>query len=196
MSKLFAEIISLVLNPLVLLVPLPFFLVYETTNNFSDAVKWAIVSIVFIFLFFSFILLGIKKGFFSNLDVSKKKQRSPLFFFGIILGLIYLAVLYFFHGPIILSIGVTAIILGLSILELINKFIKVSVHLATLSSLFTFLILIEGWLFVFCFILIPVLMWSRIKTKNHTLLETLVGTLLGILLTMGIYVIFKYIIYV
>ena len=37
------------------------------------------------------------------------------------------------------------------------------------------------------------LAWARIKTKNHTLFQTVLGTLVGALTTIVIYVIFKYI---
>ena len=191
MSKIFAEIISFVLNPLVVLIPIPFFLVFETGGTLQQAFTWTIFSLFFVLLFFIFILLGIKRGFFSDLDVSKRKQRPLLFFSAIILTLIYVSVLYFLKAPVILYIGAISIVVGLLVVDLVNRVIKASVHLATLSALLTFLVIIEGWLFVLAFVLIPILAWSRIKTKNHTLQETIVGTSLGILLTITIYVIFK-----
>ena len=196
MSKFFAKIISFVLNPLVVLIPIPFFLVFETGGNLMEAIIWTFLSLFFIFLFFLFILFGIKKGFFSDLDVSKRTQRPLLFFSAIILTIIYITLLYFLHGPVILYIGALSIVVGLFVVDLVNRIIKASVHLATISALLTFLVLVEGRLFILGFILIPLLAWSRIKTKNHTLQETIIGTCLGILLTVTIYVIFKYIIHV
>jgi len=43
-------------------------------------------------------------------------------------------------------------------------------------------------------LLLPLLAWARIKTRNHTLLQTALGTLLGVATILALYVIFKYII--
>jgi len=193
MSKKVAEIISLVLNPLVVLIPAPFFLVFEKTDNLTLSFQWTVISIFFLFFFFLVILIGIKFGIFSNLDVSKREQRPTLFLIGMLLTIIYFIFLFAFHAPRILSIGTFALILGLIVLETINMFTKVSAHLAVLSAFLTFLVLVEGWEFLPGFLLLPVLAWSRIKTKNHTLFQTIIGTLVGALTTILIYVIFKYI---
>ncbi|HEX7542474.1 MAG TPA: hypothetical protein VF385_00105 [Patescibacteria group bacterium] len=193
---LFAEIISFIFNPLIILIPMPFFLVFETTGNLFYSFQWTALTLIFMFLFLIFVLFGIKKGFFSDLDVSKRKQRTPLFLSGIILTLIYLCVLYYLRAPTILLIGGTSIILALSVFELVNKFIKASVHIATLSAFLTFFVLVEGWIYLPSFILIPLVAWSRIKTKNHSPREVAVGFSLGVLLTIFIFAIFKYIIHV
>jgi len=90
-------------------------------------------------------------------------------------------------------LGTIAIASGLVVLGLVNAFTKVSGHLSVLSAFLTFLVLAEGPLFITSFVLIPLLAWARIKTKNHTLFQTVLGTLVGALTTIVIYVIFKYI---
>jgi membrane-associated phospholipid phosphatase len=70
-------------------------------------------------------------------------------------------------------------------------FTKVSGHLAVLSAFLTFAVLVEGWIFLGSFILLPLLAWARIKTKNHTLSQTILGSAIGILTTVIIYVIVK-----
>ena len=190
---MFAEIISLVLNPLVVLVPLPFFLVYEKTGNFMLSVAWTMVSAIFIFIFFLAILVGIKIGVFSNLDISKREQRPLLFAIGMVLALVYFATLFLFHAPTILLIGTTTLFLGLIALSAVNMFTKVSGHLAVLSAFVTFLIIAEEWRALITILLIPLLIWARIKTKNHTLFQTILGVELGAGIIIVIYVIFKYI---
>ncbi len=196
MSKFIAEFISVILNPLVLLVPLPFFLVYETGGSLASSILWTIITFLFIFLFFVFILFGIWRGFFSDLDVSRRKQRPLLFLVAILLTLVYISILFIFHAPVILYIAAVSVMAGLGAVDMVNSVIKASVHLATLSAVSTFLVIVEGWPFLFAYLLIPVLAWSRIKTKNHTPKETALGTSLGILFTLTVYVIFKYIIHV
>lgn len=193
MSKKIAEVISLVLNPLIVLMPVPFFLVLEKTDNLMLALQWAGVSIFFICVFFLVILIGVKFGIFSDLDISKREQRPVLFSLGMALTISYFIFLILFHAPTILLLGTAAIILGLIVLGIVNSFTKASGHLAVLSAFLTFLVLVEGWEFLPGFLLLPVLAWARIKTKNHTVLQTVLGTLIGSLTVLTIYVIVKYI---
>jgi hypothetical protein len=194
MLKKIAEIISLVLNPLVLLMPVPFFLVFERTNNLARSLAWTGISTFFIFLYFMLIVFGIRFGIFSDLDVSKRQQRPILFLVGLFLAISYLIFLLLFHAPGILQIGTFALIAGLFVIGAVNMFTKVSGHLAVLSAFLTFAVLVEGWKLLGLFILLPLLAWARIKTKNHTLLQTVLGSVIGILTTVIIYAIVKYIV--
>jgi hypothetical protein len=191
MSKKIAEIISLILDPLVVLMPVPFFLVFEKTNNSVRSFAWTVISIFFIVLYFLLILVGIKFGIFSDFDLSRREQRPVAFLVGIFLTISYLIILFLFHAPGILQIGTFALILGVVVIGVVNMFTKVSWHLAVLSAFLTSIVLIEGWEFLGGFILLPLLAWARIKTKNHTLLQTVLGSVIGILTTVIIYVIVK-----
>lgn len=194
MSKKIAELISLILNPLVLLLPVPFFLVFEKTNNLPRSIAWTGISTFFIFLYFILIVVGIKFGIFSDLDVSRRKQRPVLFLVGLFLAISYLIFLFLFHAPGILQIGTFALIVGLFVIGFVNMFTKASGHLAVLSAFLTFAVLVEGWKLLGFFILLPLLAWARIKTKNHTLLQTVLGSVIGILTTVIVYVIVRYIV--
>jgi membrane-associated phospholipid phosphatase len=193
-TTLIAEIISFVLSPLTLLAPVPFFLVYEQTNSLSSSMLWSIISIIFIFIFFLIILIGIRIGVFSDFNISRREQRPLLFAMAMVLTLIYLATLFLLRAPQDLLIGTTAVILGLVVIGAVNIFTKVSGHLTVLSAFVTFVIIAEGWRALILLILIPMLIWARIKTKNHTLIQTILGTILGSATIITIYVIFKYII--
>jgi hypothetical protein len=193
MQNNLAKLISMVFNPLVVLVPVPFFLVLERTNSLSAAIGWTIFSLAFVGIYSVFILVGIKLKLFSDLDISNQKQRPLLFGVGIILTLIYLGSLFIFRAPSILALGAIAIILGVAVLGFVNSYTKASGHLAVLSAFLTFLALAEGWQFLLSFILLPVVAWARIKTRNHTLFQTELGTFIGIATTFTVYVIVKYI---
>jgi hypothetical protein len=194
MPKKIAEIISLVLNPLVVLIPVPFFLIFETTDNLTLSLRWTGISIFFIVVFFLLILVGIKFGVFSDLDISKREQRPIAFLVGLFLAIIYLIFLFLFHSPGILQMATFALMLGVIVIGVVNTFTKVSWHLAVLSAFLTFLLLAGEWKGLLGILLIPLLAWARIKTKNHTLLQTVLGSIIGILTTIVIYVIVKYIV--
>jgi hypothetical protein len=192
-SMIIAEMISLITSPLLVLMPMPFFLVYEATSNLSLAILWMIISLAFILVFLIFILLGIKLGLVSNINISRREERPRVFLFAIMFTMIYLLVSYFYRAPVIIFVGVFGLISGIVILGIANTFTKVSWHLSMLSAFLMFLVLVEGPLFLSSFVLLPLVAWARIKTKNHTRKQTILGAGLGISTTVIIYVIFKYI---
>lgn len=194
MQKLLAQIISTVINPIFLLVPVPYFLVLKATNNQSLSYFWEIFSLIFILIFSIFILIGVEKKIFSDLDISKRSQRPLLFTFAIGLGAIYTVFLYFLKAPEVLFIAIFTLILGLVIFEFINKITKASLHVGTIAAFSTSLFIVYDGISIFIFLLIPLVAWARVKTHNHTKRQTLIGAALGILITLISYVIFKYII--
>jgi membrane-associated phospholipid phosphatase len=193
-SKLFAKIVSTVLNPLVILAVLPYILVFKATEDFSKAYFWTIFSLIFILIFSVFVLIGIEEKFFSDLDVSKRKQRPLLYTFAIALSAIYVSFLYFLKAPEVLFIALFGLIFGLVAMEFINRITKASIHVATISAFATALTVGFGFFYILSFIFVPLFAWARIKTHNHTKRQTLIGGVMGVLITLTVYVIFKYII--
>ncbi|MCF8216423.1 MAG: phosphatase PAP2 family protein [Chlorobium sp.] len=59
---------------------------------------------------------------------------------------------------------------------------KISIHLFTLTSSIALLILQFGNAMLFLFVLVPLLMWSRMYLKAHNFMQTLVGGIIGFVL--------------
>ncbi len=194
MSKIFAKIVSTVVSPILILAVMPYIFILKTTGNLSSAFFWTVFSWIFLLVFFVGLLLGIEKGYFSDLDVSKRSQRPLLFTFAIGLSLFYIVFLYFLKAPGILFIALFGLIFSLILMELVNRVTKASVHVATVSAFATSLVLSFGSFYILSFILVPLVAWARIKTHNHTKQQTLIGAVLGVLITLIVYVIFKYIV--
>ncbi len=190
MMKL-AKIVSFFLGPMFILLPIPFILVSRFTQDYEYALKWTIFSYAFMLAVAMFVVLGVLFGVFSNFDVSKREQR-PLFFSLIALMMFcYLISLLILNGPKILFIGFFVLLLGLITIVIINRWINASVHLATATSVLLFIgIVYKGYYFLFL-ALIPILAWARIKMKEHTLPETIIGTILGIVITLIVYIVSK-----
>lgn len=194
MNKQIGQLISTIFNPLVLLTPAAYIMVLRSTHNLKTAYFWEVITLIFILVFFIFVLIGIEKKFFSDLDISKRTQRPLLLGFSVSLCAIYTMVLYFLNGPKILFVVVFALVVGLISVEIINKITKISIHVISVSAFATSLSLVYGGVFYLSFILVPAVAWARIVTKNHTKKQVLMGATLGILITLIVYVIFKYII--
>ncbi|MEK7517494.1 MAG: hypothetical protein AAB583_03005 [Patescibacteria group bacterium] len=188
----FARSVSFLLSPLFVLLPIPYILVSRFTDNHIYAIKWMIFSYIFILAIAVFIGVGVLLGIFSNFDVSKREQRPLLFTFTALIIFSYLVSLLIFDGPKILFMAVFALILGLIIIAIVNQWVKASIHVAILtSSVLLMIILYKGYYFLFL-LLIPLLSWARVKMREHTILETVVGSIFGVLLTVIVYVASRY----
>jgi membrane-associated phospholipid phosphatase len=184
-----ARIISILANPVFILIALPYFLIFKETNNPTQAWNWTLYTLIYLLLFCAFVLFGVKKKIFNNIDVSNKKQRPLLYFIGGLLSFIYLINLYLLKGPPILSITTFGIILGIVIAAFINIKIKVSMHVASFSALITALSIVYGGYFLLLLLLIPLIGWARVNIERHTTKEVIVGAMLGILLSLIMYII-------
>ena len=191
MIERLAYFISFILNPLFILVFLPFFLVYKSTGSISDAIGWTAYSFMFLLAVGLFMIHGVKKKLFTDLDVSKREQRPLLFTYLFVVGILYVAGLYVFNAPDILSIMAIGMMSGLLIVSIVNRWIKASIHISILSALVLGVAFGYGGLSYLFFILIPLVAWSRVKIKRHTIMETLVGFIIGSLVSFGIFTYLK-----
>ncbi len=187
----FAKTVSFFLSPVFTLLPIPFILVGKFTQDYVYALKWTIFSYAFILAVALFVVAGVMLGVFSNLDVSKREQRPLLFSFSAFAAFCYLLFLLVLDGPKILFIGFFAIVLGLTVIIIVNRWIKVSVHLATAAAALLFIGIVYKEYFFLLLSLVPLLAWSRIKMKEHTLAETIIGTILGVVITLIVYLVSK-----
>jgi len=75
---------------------------------------------------------------------------------------------------------------------MVNRWIKVSIHTATVSAFGIFLaILYQGWFSLVLF-LIPLMAWSRVKIKKHTPVEAVAGGFLGAFITIIVFILVKF----
>lgn len=187
-----AQLISLLSNPLIVLFPVPFLLIYRVNGDIAAASQWTFITFIFVLLVAIYILLNVEWGKFSDFDVSKREQRPVLFHFSGIIVIFYTLSLLVLNGPRVLYITVFGIILGVILLSFINQYIKASIHLATLTSVLVMVIIFYKVSLLSLF-LIPIVAWSRIKINRHSLMETITGTVFGFLLTLLMYTTLKYV---
>jgi len=182
-----AQVISFLFNPVLMLVFLPLILVYKTTGDIVSAFIWTVYTMIFLIAISFFVIYGVHKNFFTDLDVSKRSQRPLLFTVGIIMTLVYFWGLSFLNGPKILMVVTGGFLVGVLLMALINTKLKVSFHVSTVSALlFGMAIVYQGYYYLLLF-LIPAVAWARLTIKRHTLPETIVGACFGILLSLGMY---------
>ncbi|HVF69265.1 MAG TPA: hypothetical protein VNA13_01735 [Xanthomonadales bacterium] len=191
MNLKLAAFISYVFNPLLILVLLPFVLVYEATGDTQVSIFWTAYTFIFLLLIAAFVLFGVRRKFFTNIDVSNRQQRPLLFYFLLFIALLYLGGLYLLHAPRILFIVTVSMIFGIGIVSGINTKIKASLHVATVAALILGLTIGYGGYYLLLLLLVPLVGWSRVKLKRHTVSETVVGGIVGSILLLAIYTVFE-----
>lgn len=185
-AKVFASVVSLLFNPALFFLIIPFFVVYKETASGFYALKWVFFSSLFIFLGVLYFLVGRIRGTFSDFDISKKEERKPFYFFAWFLAVIYLLTAVFLKGIFFpLSIVAIGIVLGLMVFEFVNNRVKASVHVGTACAfVITVGILYGNSVFSLIFWIVPLIAWSRLELKRHSLGEAVIGGMLGTVLTL------------
>ncbi|MDO8657514.1 MAG: hypothetical protein Q7K55_02140 [Candidatus Levybacteria bacterium] len=183
---LFARFISLIFNPTVFFLIMPFMVVYRQTQSGAYALKWQIFSFLFLFLGVFLFLIGRLKGAFSDEDVSKREERYRLYIMAYFLAFIYLMVSIFFKGiSFPLSIISFGIIIGILIFNLVNYRIKASIHMGVACAFVITTGVLYGWVFSLVTLwIIPLVFWARIISKKHSIREAITGGILGIVITL------------
>ncbi len=183
--KLFANVLTWILHPIVLTVPAVYLLTYYSTGNTNTALYWTLISFLFSGIVSGFVLIGVKLKFFNNIDVSNRKQRVILYPFAVAVVLLFAMLIYFQNGPSNLTLGAILFVIALVILDLINRRIKASIHVASVCAFFTGVIYLFGGYSFLLLLLIPLVAWARVIEKKHTPKETIVGAICGVGLTVA-----------
>lgn len=187
-----AKVISGVASPLVISILLCYVLVFASRLDVIFALQWSFISILFVLIEGLFVIYGVKKKFFSNYDVSDRRQRPRLFLFTGFVCLLYLSILIIFNGPRVLFIGLGGLILGTVIAIIVNQKIKASIHMEAFTAFVVTCGLLFGgplWILV---LFIPVVAWSRLTLRRHSVPEVILGTFLGVALVIFLFTIVKY----
>lgn len=186
MKQLLARFFSFVFHPLFFSLVMPFFIEYRHSQSGLYALKWFIFSSAFVFFGALLILFGVFKGIFSDFDISKREERYKFYLILLFLAFSYFMTTIAFKGTLFpLSIMGYGIIVGIFVFDVVNYFIKSSVHVAVATAFVLSIGLLFGfWFSVAFFWLIPVVAWARIKIKKHTFLEIISGAFLGAFITL------------
>jgi hypothetical protein len=125
--------------------------------------------------------LGVRKGRFDDFDVSTRSQRSPLLILLIIIMLIASGAIYLPGLDRVLFLNCLINTFLFLIVYLINFRLKVSLHF-TLNIFFcSILDQIHPISAIALASILPVVAFSRVLLKRHTVSEVAVGTAIGML---------------
>lgn len=184
-----AEHISKLLSPVVLafIATLCFSIFSPLQNNDPLTI---IISVTFGIFFLSFfpafaVVYNFKKGKI-DLWVSDRKTRTPFYFValtGYIISSIVFSLLDY-KAMFVLSV---AYIFVTTVIMLLNLVWKVSTHSGGVTGPVTALIHGFGLYAIPLTILIPIVIWARLKLKAHSIMQLIMGVIIAATLTSIVY---------
>ena len=184
-SKLrLAKTVSNLTNPPIICIPL--FLIICLTISWDNLGKFPaleLISIIFTSILPMAIILYWAKKTGNDKDISNRKDRKTPLIVG--------TISYFIGFVISLSLGLNDFLTFLLLCYSINTFIimlitskwKISVHTTGMSGPVCALIILLGPAGAVLGMIYPVLIWSRVTLKKHTMSQAIAGGVFGFIMT-------------
>lgn len=173
-----SKFISNFFNPLTSLV---LYLVYYSSQklSYSEAMqKFLPITMILIIPISFWIIWNVKRGRYSNLDVSNRNQRKSLYFFIAAAVVCYLVFEYVKYGTV--DLVMVFLMVLLLMMQISNYFIKSSMHTAFnvfVAALFFSQNVTMGIIWSVIAVLVGV---TRVILKRHTVKEVISGTVIAL----------------
>lgn len=168
-----SKIISNFFNPLISLVIYFFYYSYKNYTWEEASKKFLPILLLLIIPIALWIYRNVKKGNYTNMDVSNRKQRHSLYLFIVLATVVFLAVDFYLHKEIDWTVLMLCILLIL--MQISNFYIKSSMHTSLniyVAALFFAINPAIGFFWFFLAVLIGI---TRVILKRHTVKEVLSG---------------------
>jgi len=183
----FAKLVSVVFHPAILILLLPFLVIYRQTAGSFYAMKWQIFSSLFVFLAGFLVYLGERVGVFSDADISKRPERDKFYLMITILTVLFMAIAIILEGiifvPVIIAFGV---LFGVLLFAALNHILKISIHSGVMCTFVVTMGLLYGINAFFATIwILPLVIWARVVLKKHSFKDAFWGAFLGAGITLG-----------
>ncbi len=180
-----ARLISNILAPAPISLPLIVLVALYHARNVLLALFYALVTLFFLSIGpFIYILIALRMGKISDVDVSRRTERAGPFLFGISSVLAGWLVLIILQGPrnlqtVLIITAVSGILMMVTTL-----WWKISIHASSLGGAATMLTAFYGAIMLPAFLLLILVSWSRVVLRRHTVLQVVAGSLVSIALTL------------
>jgi len=181
--KKIANFISITGHPL-LTIPVFILIVMFGSEVASNAslISFLIIGCVFIPMIL-WMYLKAKNGTYTNFDVSNKTQRKSLFLFAVPLLIVVTVILFVTHQSKNLCVSVLFALILLVISQIVNFFIKSSLHVSFNIYLASLIFTQNYKIGIVVLLYTGLISWSRVKLGRHTLKEVIVGLFIGIVIS-------------
>jgi len=188
-----AELISNVFHPWVVLVPVLALAAYQAVGNPLECIKWTLVAFLPA-LIFPLLYAKIKAMMLSRSGNRQRVSRSlvrndpeQLFIMTGLFGIPSALILHYLSGPnnlLAIILGIAAVMFAIS---LVNLKYRASFHLSMVTGMLMSLWFLFSAVSFIAFLLIPILGYSRYQLGEHTPTQLVTGFLIGLVVSIAIF---------
>ncbi len=187
-----ARIVSTVCNPFLTSLALFVILADARSNGVTDF--WILLFNSAFFTSFApmlFIFYLYATDRISDLDMSIRTERERVFIAFVVFYAVGAVDLYLIHAPAIMTASMAAFAVSTLVVQWITRYWKISTHALGITAPLVALTVLFGQRPVPFYVLIPLVGWSRVYLRAHTLLQVVAGTLLALGSTLLFFRIFR-----
>lgn len=179
-----AYFMSGILSPF-LIIPIFIYIVFSRyTNNTSEFLLYGFVALFFsTVLPFLNIFIGVKSGRITDIHVAVRGERKEPFIVSLIGITLATLILYKLGAPREINVLGLVMILNGIIFFIITLYWKISMHSSVLASVLVSLTMLVNPWFLIGSIIIPFLIWARIKRMRHSFYQGFAATVISAGLT-------------
>jgi membrane-associated phospholipid phosphatase len=176
-----ARIFSTVCNPFLTSLALFVILAGARSNGttdfwillFNSAFFTSIAPMLFIFYLYA-------TDRISDLDMSIRTERERVFIAFVVFYALGAVDLWLIHAPVIMTASMAAYAVSSLVVQWITRYWKISTHALGITAPLVALTVLFGQRPAPFYVLIPIVGWSRVYLRAHTVLQVVAGTLLAL----------------
>lgn len=175
-----ARLLSEVFAPVVLTIGLLLVVGAASTPDPLVGLAWGLLAALFVGVIpYAFLLLGIRRGRWTNRHVPIREQRAVPMTFALVSVIAGVAALTYSGAPQQLVALVISGLAGLVVALAITMVWKVSVHASVASGTAIILVLVFGPALHIAWLLVASVGWSRIELREHSAAQVVAGAVIG-----------------
>jgi membrane-associated phospholipid phosphatase len=182
-----ARHVSNILAPATISLPFILLVAFYQAQDKLSALLFACITLFFLSVGpLLYIIIGVRLGILSDIDVSRRSQRVGPFIFGIVSATIGWIILSLTDAPRNLQTVMIITVFSGIIMMVITLWWKISMHASSFGGVATMLTVLYGAVMLPLFILLIFVSWSRVVLRRHTVSQVIAGSLAGIVLSLVI----------
>ena len=183
----FARIVSNALAPSTISLPFVLLVAFYHARDQLAAIAYAFIAFFFLCIGpLIYVVIGVRSGKLSDLDISRRSERAGPFLFGIVSVSVGLLVLSLTNGPRDLETALILTAISAALLMVTTLWWKISIHASSMAGAATMLTALYGMVLLPSFLLLILVSWSRVVLRRHTVAQVVAGALLSIFLSLVI----------
>ncbi|HLX58120.1 MAG TPA: phosphatase PAP2 family protein [Ktedonobacteraceae bacterium] len=180
-----ARYVSNILAPAPISLPFIVLVALYHAKNKPLALLYALITLFFLSVGpLIYVLIGVRLGKISDVDVSRRNERAGPFLFGITSVLAGWLALILLQAPANLQTVLIITVVSGILMMLTTLWWKISIHASSMGGAATVLTALYGGVMLPTFLLLILVSWSRVVLRRHTVLQVVAGSLVSVALSL------------